>query len=361
MCLSRRARVQGVRPRREEPLVRAIIISNINDPLLPIECVLYIRTTTGAFVTFSNDASSLSALYQGERASSGRPSERPTRLMSAMATLSSSEDELSVGSRDRSLTAADFEESGTDSDFPAESSSGEEEGDGAGENLYLATIASPGTRARRESPVAERPVSPSPSPRDESRPARRALETKTAKTADASPAPEPDARFETEVRRETSPPSALERRVASLERALASLAATANALSVAKEDAEARLERAEARAGEAEAKMEKILEKSSHETRVEIDGDSVAAIERVVEDAARAAMRSADARSVVEAAAAVAARDAVAAARAELEATVRRSARDAAPDVSRFAERADVDAPRVRAPAAGRANAETSE
>ena len=45
--------------------------------------------------------------------------------MSAMATLSSSEDELSFGPRDVSLTAADFEESGDDSDFPAESSSGE--------------------------------------------------------------------------------------------------------------------------------------------------------------------------------------------------------------------------------------------
>jgi len=125
--------------------------------------------------------------------------------MSAMATLSSSEDELSedelsFGPRDVSLTAADFEESGTDSDFPAESSSGEKSAsdDEAGKNPYLAAIASPGTRARRDSPNAARPPSPSPSPREDGvARRRRALETETkpftSETA-ASPAPEP-ARF----------------------------------------------------------------------------------------------------------------------------------------------------------------------
>ena len=91
--------------------------------------------------------------------------------MSAMATLSSSEDEFSFGPNERvSLTAADFEESGADSDFAESSSSSEEE-----ENPYLAAIASPGTRARRESPVAASPPlrplasSPSRSPREERR------------------------------------------------------------------------------------------------------------------------------------------------------------------------------------------------
>ena len=327
--------------------------------------------------------------------------------MSAMATLSSSEDEFSFGPNERvSLTAADFEESGTDSDFPAESSSGEEE-----ENPYLAAIASPGTRARRESPVTAQPLrplasSPSRSPREERRPASggdsderdvdddvdanvmhlkkltrgarsspagieppSALGARvwangqgTSATRDASPAPEParvappkatafravDGDVFGGERKPTASArgdvwansgdgddgSALERRVETLERALASLAATARTLATAKDDAEARLARAEARVGELEARVADFptasgnphpptdVEPSPIDPRsfpVEIDGDSIAAIERVVEEATRAAMRSADAKRVVEAAAAAAAAKEIAAARADLE------------------------------------------
>jgi hypothetical protein len=131
--------------------------------------------------------------------------------------------------------------------------------------------------------------------------------------------------------------SALERRVDSLERALASLAATARTLATAKDDAEVRLVRAEARVGELEARVADFTTGSGNphpvdveRTRpidprsvpVEIDGDSIAAIERVVEEATRAAMRSADAKRVVEAAAAAAAAKEIAAARADLEAAV---------------------------------------
>jgi hypothetical protein len=337
--------------------------------------------------------------------------------MSAMATLSSSEDEFSFGPNERvSLTAADFEESGTDSDFAESSSSSEEE------NPYLAAIASPGTRARRESPVAASPPlrplasSPSRSPREERRstsggdsderdsdddvdanvstlkkltrgarssgdagikPAGlgarvRANSQGTYRAPNdepedvfsqhASPAPEParvappkatafravdrDVFAEKEEKKPTATfargggdddddRSALERRVDSLERALASLAATARTLATAKDDAEVRLVRAEARVGELEARVADFTTGSGNphpvdveRTRpidprsvpVEIDGDSIAAIERVVEEATRAAMRSADAKRVVEAAAAAAAAKEIAAARADLEA-----------------------------------------
>ena len=306
-----------------------------------------------------------------------------------MATLSSSEDEFSFGPNERvSLTAADFEESGTDSDFAESSSSSEEE------NPYLAAIASPGTRARRESPVAASPPlrplasSPSRSPREElrstsggdsderdsddvdadvstlkklTRGARssgdagikpaglgarvRANSQGTYRAPNdepedvfsqhASPAPEParvappkatafravdgDVFAETEEKKPTATfargggddddddRSALERRVDSLERALASLAATARTLATAKDDAEVRLVRAEARVGELEARVADFTTGSGNphpvdveRTRpidprsvpVEIDGDSIAAIERVVEEATRAAMRS---------------------------------------------------------------------
>jgi len=340
--------------------------------------------------------------------------------MSAMATLSSSEDEFSFGPNERvSLTAADFEESGTDSDFAESSSSSEEE------NPYLAAIASPGTRARRESPVAASPLlrplasSPSRSPREElrstsggdsderdsdddvdadvstlkklTRGARssgdagikpaglgarvRANSQGTYRAPNdepedvfsqhASPAPEParvappkatafravdrDVFAEKEEKKPTATfargggddddddRSALERRVDSLERALASLAATARTLATAKDDAEVRLVRAEARVGELEARVADFTTGSGNphpvdveRTRpidprsvpVEIDGDSIAAIERVVEEATRAAMRSADAKRVVEAAAAAAAAKEIAAARADLEAAV---------------------------------------
>jgi cell division protein FtsL len=340
--------------------------------------------------------------------------------MSAMATLSSSEDEFSFGPNERvSLTAADFEESGTDSDFAESSSSSEEE------NPYLAAIASPGTRARRESPVAASPPlrplasSPSRSPREElrstsggdsderdsdddvdadvstlkklTRGARssgdagikpaglgarvRANSQGTYRAPNdepedvfsqhASPAPEParvappkatafravdrDVFAEKEEKKPTATfargggddddddRSALERRVDSLERALASLAATARTLATAKDDAEVRLVRAEARVGELEARVADFTTGSGNphpvdveRTRpidprsvpVEIDGDSIAAIERVVEEATRAAMRSADAKRVVEAAAAAAAAKEIAAARADLEAAV---------------------------------------
>jgi hypothetical protein len=133
--------------------------------------------------------------------------------------------------------------------------------------------------------------------------------------------------------------SALERRVDSLERALASLAATARTLATAKDDAEVRLVRAEARVGELEARVADFTTAGSgnptvpvdvertppidpRSVPVEIDGDSIAAIERVVEEATRAAMRSADAKRVVEAAAAAAAAKEIAAARADLEAAV---------------------------------------
>ena len=347
---------------------------------------------------------SWSALHKGARASFARPSERAARVMSAMATLSSSEDEFSFGPNERvSLTAADFEESGTDSDFAESSSSSEEE------NPYLAAIASPGTRARRESPVAASPLlrplasSPSRSPREElrstsggdsderdsdddvdadvstlkklTRGARssgdagikpaglgarvRANSQGTYRAPNdepedvfsqhASPAPEParvappkatafravdrDVFAEKEEKKPTATfargggddddddRSALERRVDSLERALASLAATARTLATAKDDAEVRLVRAEARVGELEARVADFTTGSGNphpvdveRTRpidprsvpVEIDGDSIAAIERVVEEATRAAMRSADAKRVVEAAAAAA-------------------------------------------------------
>jgi cell division protein FtsL len=340
--------------------------------------------------------------------------------MSAMATLSSSEDEFSFGPNERvSLTAADFEESGTDSDFAESSSSSEEE------NPYLAAIASPGTRARRESPVAASPPlrplasSPSRSPREElrstsggdsderdsdddvdadvstlkklTRGARssgdagikpaglgarvRANSQGTYRAPNdepedvfsqhASPAPEParvappkatafravdrDVFAEKEEKKPTATfargggddddddRSALERRVDSLERALASIAATARTLATAKDDAEVRLVRAEARVGELEARVADFTTGSGNphpvdveRTRpidprsvpVEIDGDSIAAIERVVEEATRAAMRSADAKRVVEAAAAAAAAKEIAAARADLEAAV---------------------------------------
>ena len=341
--------------------------------------------------------------------------------MSAMATLSSSEDEFSFGPNERvSLTAADFEESGADSDFAESSSSSEEE------NPYLAAIASPGTRARRESPVAASPPlrplasSPSRSPREERRstsggdsderdsdddvdanvstlkkltrgarssgdagikPAGlgarvRANSQGTYRAPNdepedvfsqhASPAPEParvappkatafravdrDIFAEKEKKKPTATfargggdddddRSALERRVDSLERALASLAATARTLATAKDDAEVRLVRAEARVGELEARVADFTTAGSgnptvpvdvertppidpRSVPVEIDGDSIAAIERVVEEATRAAMRSADAKRVVEAAAAAAAAKEIAAARADLEAAV---------------------------------------
>jgi cell division protein FtsL len=340
--------------------------------------------------------------------------------MSAMATLSSSEDEFSFGPNERvSLTAADFEESGTDSDFAESSSSSEEE------NPYLAAIASPGTRARRESPVAASPPlrplasSPSRSPREELRSTSggdsderdsdddvdadvstlKKLTRGSRSSGDAgikpaglgarvransqgtyrapndepedvfsqhaSPAPEParvappkatafravdrDVFAEKEEKKPTATfargggddddddRSALERRVDSLERALASLAATARTLATAKDDAEVRLVRAEARVGELEARVADFTTGSGNphpvdveRTRpidprsvpVEIDGDSIAAIERVVEEATRAAMRSADAKRVVEAAAAAAAAKEIAAARADLEAAV---------------------------------------
>jgi cell division protein FtsL len=357
--------------------------------------------------------------------------------MSAMATLSSSEDEFSFGPNERvSLTAADFEESGTDSDFAESSSSSEEE------NPYLAAIASPGTRARRESPVAASPPlrplasSPSRSPREElrstsggdsderdsdddvdadvstlkklTRGARssgdagikpaglgarvRANSQGTYRAPNdepedvfsqhASPAPEParvappkatafravdrDVFAEKEEKKPTATfargggddddddRSALERRVDSLERALASLAATARTLATAKDDAEVRLVRAEARVGELEARVADFTTGSGNphpvdveRTRpidprsvpVEIDGDSIAAIERVVEEATRAAMRSADAKRVVEAAVAAAAAKEIAAARADLERSALASVTEAfaSVDVSRFA------------------------
>ena len=359
--------------------------------------------------------------------------------MSAMATLSSSEDEFSFGPNERvSLTAADFEESGTDSDFAESSSSSEEE------NPYLAAIASPGTRARRESPVAASPPlrplasSPSRSPREElrstsggdsderdsdddvdadvstlkklTRGARssgdagikpaglgarvRANSQGTYRAPNdepedvfsqhASPAPEParvappkatafravdrDVFAEKEEKKPTATfargggddddddRSALERRVDSLERALASLAATARTLATAKDDAEVRLVRAEARVGELEARVADFTTAGSgnptvpvdvertppidpRSVPVEIDGDSIAAIERVVEEATRAAMRSADAKRVVEAAAAAAAAKEIAAARADLERSALASVTEAfaSVDVSRFA------------------------
>ena len=359
--------------------------------------------------------------------------------MSAMATLSSSEDEFSFGPNERvSLTAADFEESGTDSDFAESSSSSEEE------NPYLAAIASPGTRARRESPVAASPPlrplasSPSRSPREELRstsggdsderdsdddvdadvstlkkltrgarssgdagikPAGLGArvransqgmyrapndEPEDVFSQHASPAPEParvappkatafravdrDIFADKEEKKPTATfargggddddddRSALERRVDSLERALASLAATARTLATAKDDAEVRLVRAEARVGELEARVADFTTGSGNphpvdveRTRpidprsvpVEIDGDSIAAIERVVEEATRAAMRSADAKRVVEAAAAAAAAKEIAAARADLERSALASVTEAfaSVDVSRFASR----------------------
>ena len=118
----------------------------------------------------------------------------------------------------------------------------------------------------------------------------------------------------------------LERRVDALERALARLAATATTLLTEKKDVDARLERVEARAKELEARMKgadassPLAEPNRKDRRadvaprgadgerhvsehldvVEIDRDSVAAIERAVEEATRAAMRSADARRVVD-------------------------------------------------------------
>ena len=359
--------------------------------------------------------------------------------MSAMATLSSSEDEFSFGPNERvSLTAADFEESGTDSDFAESSSSSEEE-----ENPYLAAIASPGTRARRESPVAASPPlrplasSPSRSPREERRSTsggdsderdsdddvdanvstlkkltRRARssgdagikpaglgarvransqgtyrapndEPEDVFSQHASPAPEParvappkatafravdrDVFAEKEKKKPTATfarggggddddRSALERRVDSLERTIASLAATARTLATAKDDAEVRLVRAEARVGELEARVADFTTGSGNphpvdvertppidprSVPVEIDGDSIAAIERVVEEATRAAMRSADAKRVVEAAAAAAAAKEIAAARADLERSALASVTEAfaSVDVSRFASR----------------------
>ncbi len=351
--------------------------------------------------------------------------------------MSSSEDEFSFGPNERvSLTAADFEESGTDSDFAESSSSSEEE------NPYLAAIASPGTRARRESPVAASPPlrplasSPSRSPREElrstsggdsderdadddvdadvstlkklTRGARssgdagikpaglgarvRANSQGTCRAPNdepedvfsqhASPAPEParvappkatafravdgDVFAEKEEKKPTATfargggddddddRSALERRVDSLERALTSLAATARTLATAKDDAEVRLVRAEARVGELEARVADFTTGSGNphpvdveRTRpidprsvpVEIDGDSIAAIERVVEEATRAAMRSADAKRVVEAAAAAAAAKEIAAVRADLERSALASVTEAfaSVDVSRFA------------------------
>ena len=356
--------------------------------------------------------------------------------------MSSSEDEFSFGPNERvSLTAADFEESGSDSDFAESSSSSEEE-----ENPYLAAIASPGTRARRESPVAASPPlrplasSPSRSPREERRSTsggdsderdsdddvdanvstlkkltRRARssgdagikpaglgarvransqgtyrapndEPEDVFSQHASPAPEParvappkatafravdrDVFAEKEKKKPTATfargggddddddRSALERRVDSLERALASLAATARTLATAKDDAEVRLVRAEARVGELEARVADFTTAGSgnptvpvdvertppidpRSVPVEIDGDSIAAIERVVEEATRAAMRSADAKRVVEAAAAAAAAKEIAAARADLERSALASVTEAfaSVDVSRFASR----------------------
>ena len=342
---------------------------------------------------------SWSALHKGARASFARPSERAARVMSAMATLSSSEDEFSFGPNERvSLTAADFEESGTDSDFAESSSSSEEE------NPYLAAIASPGTRARRESPVAASPPlrplasSPSRSPREELRSTSggdsderdsdddvdadvstlKKLTRGARSSGDAGIKP---AGLGARVRansqgtyifaeKEEKKPtatfargggddddddrSALDRRVDSLERALASLAATARTLATAKDDAEVRLVRAEARVGELEARVADFTTGSGNphpvdveRTRpidprsvpVEIDGDSIAAIERVVEEATRAAMRSADAKRVVEAAAAAAAAKEIAAARADLERSALASVTEAfaSVDVSRFA------------------------
>ena len=230
--------------------------------------------------------------------------------MSAMATLSSSEDELSFGPRDVSLTAADFEESGTDSDFPAESSSGEDEDDEAGKNPYLAAIASPGTRARRDSRNTARPPSPSPSPNEDVRSARHSrVETETkpstsetathnaleppARVAPPSPTafravsdptrgtdtirvgngPEHlDIDIDIDIDRaersaETSGDRVgdcdaihiqptLERRVDTLERALARLAATVETLVIEKKNVDARLERIETRAKDWEARIQ---------------------------------------------------------------------------------------------------------
>ena len=230
--------------------------------------------------------------------------------MSAMATLSSSEDELSFGPRDVSLTAADFEESGTDSDFPAESSSGEDEDDEAGKNPYLAAIASPGTRARRDSRNTARPPSPSPSPNEDVRSARHSrVETETkpstsetathnaleppARVAPPSPTafravsdptrgtdtirvgngPEHlDIDIDIDIDRaersaETSGDRVgdcdaihiqptLERRVDALERALARLAATVETLVIEKKNVDARLERIETRAKDWEARIQ---------------------------------------------------------------------------------------------------------
>ena len=143
----------------------------------------------------------------------------------------------------------------------------------------------------------------------------------------------------------------------SLERTIASLAATARTLATAKDDAEVRLVRAEARVGELEARVADFTTAGSgnptvpvdvertppidpRSVPVEIDGDSIAAIERVVEEATRAAMRSADAKRVVEAAAAAAAKE-IAAARADLERSALASVTEAfaSVDVSRFASR----------------------
>ena len=227
-----------------------------------------------------------------------------------MATLSSSEDELSFGPRDVSLTAADFEESGTDSDFPAESSSGEDEDDEAGKNPYLAAIASPGTRARRDSRNTARPPSPSPSPNEDVRSARHSrVETETkpstsetathnaleppARVAPPSPTafravsdptrgtdtirvgngPEHlDIDIDIDIDRaersaETSGDRVgdcdaihiqptLERRVDALERALARLAATVETLVIEKKNVDARLERIETRAKDWEARIQ---------------------------------------------------------------------------------------------------------
>ena len=230
--------------------------------------------------------------------------------MSAMATLSSSEDELSFGPRDVSLTAADFEESGTDSDFPAESSSGEDEDDEAEKNPYLAAIASPGTRARRDSRNTARPPSPSPSPNEDVRSARHSrVETETkpstsetathnaleppARVAPPSPTafravsdptrgtdtirvgngPEHlDIDIDIDIDRaersaETSGDRVgdrdaihiqptLERRVDALEREFARLAATVETLVIEKKNVDARLERIETRAKDWEARIQ---------------------------------------------------------------------------------------------------------
>ena len=193
--------------------------------------------------------------------------------------------------------------------FPRQSSSGEDEDDEAEKNPYLAAIASPGTRARRDSRNTARPPSPSPSPNEDVRSARHSrveTETKpsTSETATHN-ALEPPARVappsptafravsdptrgtdtirvgngpehldididididraeRSRRRAETGSETAaihiqptLDRRVDALEREYARLAATVETLVIEKKNVDARLERIETRAKDWEARIQ---------------------------------------------------------------------------------------------------------